>query len=470
MKRSKKIYMLLGILAVCCIATFSVIKLEDHKEKIKNSDKIILEISPDSVQSLSWKYKSKALGFHKDEKWLYDEDEAFPVDEEKINDMLKQFEKFGVSFIIEDVEDYGQYGLDNPTCTINLSTKEKSYEIQLGNYSEMDSQRYVSIGDGNVYLVKNDPLDYFDAVLSDMIDHDEIPKLDDVKEIQFKGAEAYSIAYEEDSSISYSEDDVFIAKKDGRDLPLDTTRVKKYLKNISNLNLNDYMTYKASDEELQKYGLNEPELTVTVNYISKNDKGKEVSNNFVLNISRDPKERKAAKKVDNKESDSSDEEEIKAYARVGESKILYKITSYDYKNLTAASYDCFRYLEAVPADFEDIYKIDISLEDADYTITSDKRLNKRAYYYQGEELETTDLKKALENLKADKFTDEQPTQKKEIGLKVYLDNKNYPEIQIQLYRYDGTYCLAVIDGKPVSLIKRSNVVDLIEAVHAIVLN
>jgi len=470
MKRSRRIYILLGVLAVSCIATFSVIKLEEHKEKIKNSDKVILEIPTDSVESISWKYKSNSLAFHKEEKWLYDEDKDFPVDEEKINELLKQFEKFGASFIIEDVEDYGQYGLDKPTCTINLSVKDKSYEILLGNYSEMDSQRYVSIGDGNVYLVKNDPLDYFDGDLRDFIDHDEIPKLDNVKEIKFKGTESYSIMYEKDSPISYKEDDIYIAKKNGSNLPLDTSRVKRYLRNISNLNLTNYVTYKASDEELQKYGLDEPELIITVSYTSKDDKGKEITDGFVLNISRDPKERKSAEKTDNKENDNSDDEEITAYARVGQSKILYKIVSDDYKNLMAASYDSFRYLEAIPVNFEDVYKIDISLEGTDYTITSDKKLNKRTYYYKGEELDITDLKKAVQNLKADKFTEEQPTQKKEISLKIYLDNKNYPEIQIELYRYDGTYCLATIDRKPVSLIKRSNVVDLIEAVHAIVLN
>lgn len=40
---------------------------------------------------------------------------------------------------------------------------------------------------------------------------------------------------------------------------------------------------------------------------------------------------------------------------------------------------------------------------------------------------------------------------------------------MDLYRYDGTYCLAVVDGTPVSLVERSYVVDLIEAVNAIVL-
>jgi len=73
------------------------------------------------------------------------------------------------------------------------------------------------------------------------------------------------------------------------------------------------------------------------------------------------------------------------------------------------------------------------------------------------------------DLKAESFTDEMPKDKKEIGLILHLDKENFPQIKIDLYRYDGGHCLAVVDGEPVSLIKRSRVVDLIEAVYAIVL-
>jgi len=111
MNRSKKLYILLGILLVACAATFGVMQMEEHKEQIKNREDIILELPIDSVQSLSWEYGETALAFHKGETWLYDEDEAFPVSEERIEELLGQFESFGVSFVIEDVEDFGQYGL-----------------------------------------------------------------------------------------------------------------------------------------------------------------------------------------------------------------------------------------------------------------------------------------------------------------------------------------------------------------------
>lgn len=52
----------------------------------------------------------------------------------------------------------------------------------------MDSQRYVFIGDGNAYLVKDDPLEYFNVELKDMIKNDETPDFENVKAINFSGS------------------------------------------------------------------------------------------------------------------------------------------------------------------------------------------------------------------------------------------------------------------------------------------
>ena len=118
----------------------------------------------------------------------------------RFDDMLEQFEAFGVSFIIEEVSDYGMYGLDEPECTIKFATEDQSYTVEVGDFSNMDEERYVSIGDGNVYLAKVDPLEEFDVVLKDMIKHDEDLSYEQVTQIKFEGAENYTIFYEEDST------------------------------------------------------------------------------------------------------------------------------------------------------------------------------------------------------------------------------------------------------------------------------
>ncbi len=480
MKRSKKIYILLGVLAAALTATFGVMGYEEHKEQIRNSEEIILEIPKDSVKSVSWELDSKSFSFRKDDTWIYEADEAFPADEEKINGLLEQFASFGVSFVIREVEDYGQYGLEEPICRIQLETEEQSYEILLGNYSNMDEKRYVSIGDGNAYLVEEDPLEQFDIELRDLIRHDEIPYFEKISGVQFEGKENYSFAYEEDSADTYSEKDVYFTERQGEKKPLDTSRVESYLNSISSLGTIDYVTYNATEEELASYGMDAPELTVTVDYSFENEDGEENFDTFVLHVSRDPRERDSASETEETEetkkteeteesSDESSEEKVTAYARVGESQIVYQITGVEYQNLMAAAYDDLRHPEVLWADFADITQLDISLDGTVYTFTSEERDEEQIWYYQEEETEISDLRTAFAYLEADRFTEEQPDGKEEISLTVYLENENYPKIEIKLYRYDGEYCLAAVDGESVSLVKRSAVVDLIEAVHGIVL-
>ncbi|MGN8968313.1 DUF4340 domain-containing protein [Intestinimonas sp. HCP28S3_D6] len=464
MKRAKRIYVLLGVLAVVCVAAFAVVHYQEEQERIANTDEVILEVDPDAVESLSWSYDDQSLAFHKDEHWIYDEDEAFPVDEEKINALLEQFQSFGASFIIEDVTDFGQYGLDDPACTIDIATADTSYEIQLGDFSTMDAQRYVSIGDGNVYLVQNDPMDSFEVTIQDLIQNDETPDFDQVSSIRFSGADSYEAVWQEENTYTACADDHYFVQEGDAWLPLDTSRVESYLNTISSLDPDDYVTYSAGEEDLDAFGLDDPELTVSVQYTAEDEEGNQTAETFTISVSRDPAEREATA-AETEET----EEDITAYVRIGDSKIIYQIAGTSYEKLMAAGYDDLRHREVFTADFGDVTGLEITLEGSTYQITSEGTGDDKTFSYGEEELEIGDLQSALESLTAASFTEESPDQKEEISLTVTLDNENVQEIRIQLYRYDGEQCLAVVDGEPVSLVPRSSVVDLIEAVNAIVL-
>lgn len=54
-----------------------------------------------------------------------------------------------------------------------------------------------------------------------------------------------------------------------------------------------------------------------------------------------------------------------------------------------------------------------------------------------DEIETDDLRNALNALSASEFTEEEPADKEEISLTLQMDNDNQPEVEIGLYRYDG---------------------------------
>lgn len=486
MKRAKKLYILLGVLVAVCAITFGVSRYQTRQEEIKNSGEVILEVPTDSVESLSWDVGDRSFSFHKETTegdtdsesiWIYDEDDVFPVDKTKINNLLSCFESLTAAFVIENPEDLGQYGLTDPSCTINFSDGETSYTVLLGDYSPMDSQRYVSIGDGNVYLVSEDPMEEFDVELSKMLDDDDIPYLEEegtTTSIRFSGEINYEIAYEADSDNTYRADDVYFTEQNGRHVPLDSTRVSDYLHEVSFVFPDEYVTYKATDEDLAACGLDNPQLVIEADYNTEDEDGNTVSNSFTMSISRDPDELAKAQSSD-AETTSEDEadtetEEITAYMRIGDSKIIYRLSGEDYETLMAAGYNDLRHTEVLPADFADIAQIDISLEGTDYTITSEGDAEERTYFYEDEELDIADFQSAMQTLTADSFTDEQPTEKEEIHLTLHLDLEGEPSAEIGLYRYDGSYCLAVVDGTPMCLVQRSYVVDLIEAVNAIVLS
>lgn len=141
----------------------------------------------------------------------------------------------------------------------------------------------------------------------------------------------------------------------------------------------------------------------------------------------------------------------------------------------AASYNSLRHRQVLTADFEDVCQVDISLEGADYTLVIDgkDKDDQPVWKYQEEEIEIDSFQKELYALSVNSpedYTTEKPSGKEEISLSLYLDNERCPQISIQLYRYDGNDCLALVNGKPFALIPRADAVDLIEAVNAIVLN
>ena len=284
----------------------------------------IREVRRRPISALSWTYDGQSLAFHKDEVWYYDEDETFPVNEDAISALLEGFQSFGVSFIIEEVEDYGQYGLDDP------------------------------------------------------------------------------------------------------------------------------------------------ERTITLDYTTQDEDGNETAHTVSLAVSRAPAERwDDTQAGDGTETDG--EEEVTAYARVDDSPIIYKITTQEYRALMDASYDTLRHKEILPADLENVSQVDVNLDGTSYTVTASGEGEERTWSYGEQELETSDLPDALQALTADSFTGEEPTGQEEISLTLHLSLEGEPTVSIQFCRYDGTYCLAVVDGQPTALVTRSQVVDLQEAVYAVVL-
>lgn len=269
MKKKQKLGFLCGALVVVSLAAFGVSRHQETKEKIKSGAETILTIPTDSVTALSWKNDTSALSFHKaeDGSWSWDDDAAFPVDEAQIKTMLSTFESCESAFTIEEVKDTSQYGLDKPSCTINLTADGKDYAISLGAFSSMDAKRYASIGNDKVYLLESDPSNLFAKEISAMIKKDSIPAFDQISELKFNGASSYSISKNDDENLSWCKTDQFYTDEKA----LDTGSVNGYVNSIKALNLSEYKSYNATEEELKECGLDSPVQSVEISYEDEKD-------------------------------------------------------------------------------------------------------------------------------------------------------------------------------------------------------
>ena len=503
MHRSKRLLILVGVLAVVCAAAFLATRVQEQQEQVEASGETVLAIDAGNVASLAWTSGEAEYAFHKDGTWIYDADEAFPVNAEALEELLAPFSSFNAAFVIRDVTDYAQYGLEEPECTIEIGTAEASYTIALGDMSAMDDQRYVSIGDGNVYLAVTDPIDAFAVELSDLIDNDEIPQMDTVTALSLTGAVEESIAYVEAGGPSYSDEDVYFLQSGEESLPLDTDLVEDYLGGIRDLVLTDYATYNATEIELASFGLNDPALTVTVEYEQQAEAAEEgvepetTAGALALHIGRveEAAEESAEETAESAEDISQEEAQYAYYLRVGDSQIVYNLSDADGEALFAASYDDLRHRQLFWGDFDDVAQATILLDNQTYTLTAQTAETAETgedadaaaesaeptataaaeddaeitWICNGEPVDVTGIRDKLAALTAEAFTSEAPADQLEISLTLDLNDEDVPQVRIQLYRYDGASCLAVLDGEPAALVAREDVVDLMEAVRTLLL-
>lgn len=478
------------LIALCCVlvvavgVTVGVSLKKQQSEDIAESGEVVFEVPVDDVTALSWEYtddddNAVTLAFTDgDDGWTYDDDTAFPVDDEKIAELLDQFSAMQAAFVINDVTDYDQYGLEDPTCTIDITAGDTDYEILVGNYSELDYQRYISVGDGKVYLVNDDPMDYYKVTLDDLMLDDTIPNFVDVTRVEFSGAEDYTIERNEDGD-SYRDDDVYYTDAG----VLDTDSVNSYVTYISELELGDYYTYKATDDDLAACGLDDPELTV---YIEYPDSETDETESFTIAFSRSAEDKLtdwddvlAAMDAESDSAEATSEptdDDAVAYMRVGDSSIIYEISYDNFKSIMACSYNDLRHTELFPAEFEDFASISVTLDDETYELTTTPPEDAEEddedtvpWYYDGKKIDIADVEAAVSGLSVSSFTDVPDLGETEISFTATLSLEGSPEVSVTLHRVDGERCYAEVDGEAIGYVPRSQVVDLIEAVNAIVL-
>ena len=440
MKRQKNLLILLGVLAGLCAVILLVTGVQKHIDKITTVDKDIVDMDTDSVTKISWTSGGKTLTYEKtDDVWQQSDDAAFPVDQEKLQELLQRFAPLNAGFEIGDVQDYGQYGLDSPEVTVTLTTADGDTVVKFGSYSTMDSKRYVTLGDGAVYLISDDVASELSTDRDKYLCADSVPAYDTITSITAAGKTTFTVQYLPDATPLYTDTYDYYAVDGDSYTALSTQKIKDFLSDMAALPTDDYATYRASQENLADYGMDTPTVTYTVQYTQDKTDG-----SFTLALG--------------KKGDA-------CYARMNDSEIIFKLTEEEYNDLTATGADALRPDEALSLDWDAVKSMAFTVDGATYTVEH----KGDTFTINGDEVDFDAVKQAVDGLKISEYNRETTDKKQELAFTVTLDNKEHPELTVTIQQYDGENCLVTLNGTTLGFASRSNVVSLTEAVNAITL-
>lgn len=475
MKRSKKLIALLAVLAVLVGAAYAIPALfpEEGVDEEEDTSFTLFTLDPDTVTAISWTCGEETLSMAYDgEAWGRTGDAAFPLDASYIEAMLDTLSEITGYKTIDEPEELAEYGLARPVCTVTISA-DAEYQIDLGDETTMGGERYISIGDGKVYLAAEEIVDCFEYGLYDIVQMESVPAMSDLKYVSVDtDVQDLELVYLENSGLTYSDSYVWFEKTADGYRVLDTELTKSLISNITGLSWDACVDHDAGDR-LADYGLDAPRVVVTIGYVK------------TVQVATNETDEDGNVIYDTQTEDASSTLEIGAdtddgsYARIAGSGMVYLLGSDICETLSYTTVAELQPDEVLLLDWEEVTAVDVTLDGEVYRIVKTTQevtdedgntTEETVYTLNGEQIAIEDVLEALTALDATGYTGGvAPERTQEIGFTFYRDRESYPVVTLSFYQYDSSSCLTELNGESTLFVSRSDVLTIVEAINQLIL-
>ncbi len=181
MKKQKKQFIILIALLVICIGAFFATKLYNSRQEEKEAAKEeaatihVTDIAVEDITAFSYVLDGETLAFSYDgETWTYDGDASVDIDENVVNTMLQTAASITTEECISEYSKLEDYGLEEPSNTIELKTADKSITIYLGNKNAILGEYYLMTSESeDIYLAGSSLASYFSKTIEDLTAEEE---------------------------------------------------------------------------------------------------------------------------------------------------------------------------------------------------------------------------------------------------------------------------------------------------------
>lgn len=472
MTRGKKLVLLLGVLLVLMTVTVLVMEFSPDENAEEEASVTVFTLDMDQVTGLSWTYEGEEVSLERDAEnnWTYPADDAFPLDQAYPDAMVQALSEIQADRIIEEPEDLSEYGLADPVCSITVQADE-TRQLAIGNETSLGGQRYLSLGDGNVYLVDASLLDDFALGLYDIVAKETIPSMTDVSSFQIQsGSTTLTIDYTEEEGLAYSDQYTWFWNQDGTLTALDTGLTSTLLETITSLSWNSCVAYQATQDQLSQWGLDDPSVIVTVSYVESS----QVETNETDEDGQPIYETKETPKTFTLELGDYDGDTC--YARLAGSTMVYQVDGSVRDTLAAAKGNDLLPQDVLLMDWTEVTGVDITLDGTTYSLnktvqeeTDEDGNTTETYLYQldGQTVDIADALDSIQDLEVVGSDAGAQGSKEEISFTFHRDTDYYPTVTLTFYAYDSSSCLESLNGESRLLVDRDGVLDLIETLRGL---
>lgn len=486
------------ILAVLCGTYYGVQKYSAEQEKAaeeENENKVTDVFSEESSNITKLKFivdKTEVVFEKKDDTWIKEDEAEFPVDQDVLSDAAVSISSVTSDRVLEKVEDLSQYGLDNPSNTITVTTDNGDETIlKIGSENESVNQYYVEKGDDKdtVYLVDATTIDPFMNSLYDYAQSETFPDVsaDYINKIEITENNIfYDIQKDEDTGFWYVSDGDDSEKAD-------SAKANSITSAISTLEYNSFVNYNCTN--FADYGLENPYGTIVVDYEEESkDENSDLSSEESSENTDNENITSSEMETDDASAESSDDEEEATemvskelilyvgdtaendtrYVRVNDSKEIYTIAQENLDTLfgkkvsdlwdMTVNYLSVNQLDSLELEMNsENHKINVSRETSEND--DGEQEETISYKLDGQKVDTdlfTTFYNKLINLTGQRRLTEEYQPDENAELKVIFTDVDNNATEIEFYLYDTNFYAVVKDDK-VYLVNKMDVKDLFDS-------
>ncbi len=421
------------------------------EKKTEDTSAVLSSVSEADITKISWTYNGETLSFTRaGSAWAYDGDADFPASQTALDGMASQLKEVKASQAILISDNLADYGLAEPALLVEFQAAGNTYSYAFGNKNDVSGEYYALFnGDKTkVYALGSALPEAFKKELYDVLAFETIPDLSRAVSLTVESeGRTRSLVYVADAKdLSYSSEYKYFYYDEASCLPVSDKKFSDKVGVLSNLVLSECASYKATDEDLARYGLDRPAVRAVAEYTDSDGVSASITFSF------------GAYKGDS------------CYMRMNDSRMVYLVKASAEDELALLSYGDVRPDEVCLMDWDTVTSLDIALDGKSYSIALEKGEGgeSRVFRMDGRELDAEAGQELLDAIRALKSTGEASSdlgRGEKLSITFRRNTEKFSQMTLTLSKYDSSSDLASFGGETRLLVSSSGTDGLIELIR-----